>query len=206
MRSSSIFNQSSTCCIYWFIIPSWKTQSCCLRYPLSLQFSKSIASITLQKKLNKSTFSIPHPIIHDSLLWLKFLYYSHFGISINLMIERQSNYMSIAYSCENGICGFSLTTCVAIRYELLDHLKGIISNNSLHHMSEIVAIWLGLLNHEITSLDCASDCADRTSAIGQTSESNFICYHQTHLHLIFYLASLVIENHIYTCSQYIKWV
>ena len=78
--------------------------------------------------------------MHDLYLWFQFLHYSHVGIPINLMIERQLNAMFIEESCDNVIGSFSLTAGVAFRHELPDHLKGRVRNNVLEHVAEIVAI------------------------------------------------------------------
>ena len=82
--------------------------------------------------------------------------------------------MFITDSCECGLGGFSIGTGRAFRYKTPENLRFRVSNNVLEFLAEVVAIWLGSLDSEVSSGSCAFSGTDNTSAVGWSFKSSFI--------------------------------
>ena len=87
-------------------------------------------------------------------------------MSINLIIERQPTTIFVTDSCEAGIGGFLVKTGRAFRFEIPDHLRFRVSNNVLEYLALLVAIWLGILDGEVSNDSCSLATSDNTSALG----------------------------------------
>ena len=127
----------------------------------------------LNEPIKKNLSSMSPAALADLDLWQSFLANANQGISLNLIVERDPDHVFITDSCENGIGGFSLLSGKAWRFELPDHLKGIISNDVLECLAEIVATWVGVLDGEVKEDDCVFSGANSTTAVGWTFHANF---------------------------------
>ena len=58
-----------------------------------------------------------------------------------------------------------MQTGLDFRFELPTHLKGRVSNNVLECLDEIIAIWVAMLNKEVSDINYVIAYTDSTSAI-----------------------------------------
>lgn len=141
----------------------------------------------------------------DSRLWQKFLKMFNAVTSINNVVWQQPDNACIADSYKHVICGFSLRTGQAFRFEIPPRLQFRVGNNAIECLAEIVEIWIGIIEDELVEHYCAFSGTCNTSSIGWTHKSNF-CDSTKKPNLMFSrnLEDLIIDNKVCLCTQRFK--
>ena len=86
-------------------------------------------------------------------------------------------------------------------------LVGLVSNNLLEFLAEIICIWIDILEDQMEKYDCCLAFGDNTSAIGWLHKSNFCNESQLpHEETARYLASLCIEHDLCIYGQHFKGI
>ena len=170
--------------------------------PLSRHYLNRLRNLLTRLKHHHQIHLTKEAIL-DLKLWLRFLRLAHDGVSINLIIERRPDSLFVTDSCECGLGGFSVKTGRAFRFEIPPHLRFKVSNNVLEYLAEVVAIWLGVLEGEVTEESCVFAGTDNTSAVGWTHKSNFSdATQEPHIEISRKLASLSIDHRFCLYSQH----
>ena len=114
-----------------------------------------------------------HRHIEDARLMRRFLRMAREGISINNVIERHPDVITISDSCPYGMGGFCVQYGWAWRFRIPDELVGRASNNLLEYLAEVISVRVGLLNGSICRGDCTLPMGDSTSSISWLHSTSF---------------------------------
>ena len=124
-------------------------------------------------------------------------------IDINLIVERRPDQICITNSWEYGIGGFSIKIGKVFWYEIPSRLRLKVSNNVLEYLAEIVAIWKGVLDREISSGSCIFSSMDNTSVVRWTRKLSFMDTSQERNIIISrFLAKLIMNHRFCLYTQY----
>ena len=109
---------------------------------------------------------------HDLELSLLFLDRAHAGINMNLITFRSPDIIHIGDASEHGMGAFA-SHGRAWRYLIPENLRGRAHINLLEFLTQVVSIWIDILEKKINPLDCILAMGDSTTAIGWMRRSNF---------------------------------
>lgn len=173
--------------------------------PLSRHFNNRLRrKIDRRRNINtKLRFSKRE--LEDLKLWLLFYKRAFEGISFNIIVFRRPTKIYVSDSCPYGMGGFSIRHGRAWRFKLPIELVGLVSNNLLEFIAEIVCIWLDVVEGRMEKYDCCLSFGDNTSAVSWLHKSNFCDASQIpHEAAARHLASLCIRESICLYSQHFK--
>ena len=132
---------------------------------------------------------------------------AHNSISFNLIVFRQPTKIYISDACLYGMGGFSVTSGRAWMLKLPPELVGLVSNNVLEFLAEIICIWLDILEQRIMKYDCCLSLCDNTSAISWLHKSNFCDESKAaHEEATRHIVNLCIDVDICLYSQHFKGI
>ena len=94
------------------------------------------------------------------------------GISLNLLTFRKPDIVYICDASEYGLGGFA-THGRAWSYQIPVELRNRAHINVLEYLTQIVSIWLDILEGKVSKEDCVLSIGDNTSAMGWLRRSNF---------------------------------
>ena len=132
-------------------------------YALEIKAAKSISHN--QKILNR--------VKEDLQLHRKFLKIANEGISMNLLTFRNPNHIIIGDACEHGLGAFYVQSGGAYSWIIPEELRGRAHINLLEFLTQVIQIWLDILENRIQPKDCILALGDNTSAMGWLRRSNF---------------------------------
>ena len=89
----------------------------------------------------------------DAALHIKFLKQAEVGISVNILVFREPNYITIGDACEHGLGAFHVQSGVAWTYEIPTHLRGRAHINLLEFLTQLISIWFDFLEGRIKKED-----------------------------------------------------
>jgi hypothetical protein len=135
--------------------------------PLSRHFIYRLCQRTNRHLHPRQHVTLSETEIQDLKLWQCFLRAARNGVSMNRVVTRQPDRMSISDSCPHGLGGFLLSgRAWRLRIPPASPLHGDSTmNNVLEFLAMAVSIWLQVLesdNHK----DWILALADSTSVIG----------------------------------------
>ena len=119
----------------------------------------------------KAAKSIPHnqkipKIVKEDLqLHHKFLKIANEGISINLLTFRDPNHIIIGDACEHGLGAFHIQSGRAYTWIIPEELKGRAHINLLEFLTQVIQVWLEILENRIKPEDCILALGDNTSSM-----------------------------------------
>ena len=108
----------------------------------------------------------------DLLLSLSFLDSAHKGINMNLIVFRKPSIIHIGDASEHGMGAFA-SHGRAWRYLIPNELRGRAHINLLEFLTQVISIWVDILEGASNPLDCILCMGDSTTAMGWMRRSNF---------------------------------
>ena len=109
----------------------------------------------------------------DAELHLKCLKMARDGISMNLLTFRRPDHLIIGDACEHGLGAFNVESGIGYRYIIPEELRGRAHINLLEFLTQVVQIWLDVLDGRITKGTCVLGMGDNMSSMGWMRRSNF---------------------------------
>lgn len=94
------------------------------------------------------------------------------GVSLNTIVFRDPDVTWINDACEHGLGAYA-DHGRAWTYLLPEELRGRAHINTLEFLTQVVSVWLDILEHRLHPLDCILSVGDSTSAMGWLRRSNF---------------------------------
>jgi hypothetical protein len=108
----------------------------------------------------------------DITLARKFLKLAHSGVSMNLITFRRPDIIYIGDASEHGLGGFA-DHGRAWRWHIPEDLRGRAHINLLEFITQVICIWIDILENKVARHDCLLGMGDSTSAMGWLRRSNF---------------------------------
>lgn len=177
--------------------------------PLSRHFIYRLRRRTNRHLHPKQHVTLSETEIQDLKLWQRFLRAARDGISMNRVVTRQPNRMSISDSCPHGLGGFLLSgRAWRLRIPPASPLHGDSTmNNVLEFLAMAISIWLQVLESD-THEDCILALADSTSAIGWLYRCGHLgsdsIYYEAANFIARTVARIIINSHCCLASQHLK--
>ena len=119
----------------------------------------------------KHQIHIPKLVIKELELWKNFLQTAKKGISMNLLTYRQPTHVYRSDACKHGLGGLSALGR-AWRWLIPVHLRCRSHINLLKLLSNIVCIWVNIIDKSIPPESCLPSMGDSTSEMGWMRKSN----------------------------------
>ena len=107
----------------------------------------------------------------DLTIALDFIEQAHSGISVNLLTFCTPNIVHIGDTSEHGLGAFACHGR-AWRFSTPDHLRGRSHINLLEFLTQVVSIWIVIIEGTVSKQDCILCMGDSTSAMGWLRRSN----------------------------------
>ena len=126
----------------------------------------------LRRKKKNYKMKISQRVRDDLSLSLLFLDRAHEGINMNLIVFRRPSIIHIGDASEHGMGAFA-SHGRAWRYLIPDHLRGRAHINLLEFLTQLISIWIDVIEKRSHPLDCILCMGDSTSAMGWLRRSNF---------------------------------
>ena len=108
----------------------------------------------------------------DLLLSLSFLDSAHKGINMNLIVLRKPSIIHIGDASEHGMGAYA-SHGRAWRYLIPNELRGRAHINLLEFLTQVISIWIDIIEGKSKPLDCILCMGDSTTAMGWMRRSNF---------------------------------
>ena len=103
---------------------------------------------------------------------MKFVEKAHTGININTITFRSPTKIYINDASEHGLGGFA-THGRAWSWNIPQELQGRAHKNLLEFISQLISIWIDVIEKKIHPLDCILAMRDNTASMGWLRISNF---------------------------------
>jgi len=139
---------------------------------------------------------------HDLHMWKELLLQARNGISLNLLIYREPDYILRVDACPQGLGGYSLTTGVAWRYKLPNDLIGRASLNTLEFLAAHITNAMQIEHGNIPKYSTLLTQGDSTTAAGWLGNSNFNDGQPTCLHIARSFSRLYHRHQLINFSQW----
>ena len=108
----------------------------------------------------------------DLVLSLSFLDAARDGISMNLIVFRSPSIIHIGDASEHGMGAFA-SHGRAWRYLIPNDLRGRAHINLLEFLTQVISVWIDILEGSASPMDCILCMGDSTTAMGWMRRSNF---------------------------------
>ena len=92
---------------------------------------------------------------------------------MNLLTFRNPNHIIIGDACEHGLGAFHVQSGRAYSWIIPEELRGRAHINLLEFLTQVIQVWLDILENRIQPEDCILALGDNTSAMGWLRRSNF---------------------------------
>jgi hypothetical protein len=158
-----------------------------------------LRQIQAKRYRSSKLHTLSEEVKNDLELWIKFLILIHKGISMNNLVVRQPNRRLCSDACPYGLGGYSLTTGLAWRIQIPDHLVGRGSINFLEFLATVIAIRMDNPPRE----SCVNSQTDNTSAESWLRCSNFHDENKANMDLARWLGLHIMEQEICLYSEYL---
>ncbi len=135
-------------------------------------FLSNIRSLEILANVKKHNVRINRIVKEDLKLAQSFIIRANQGISLNLLTFRKPDVVYICDASEYGLGGFA-THGRAWSYQIPLEFRNRAHINVLEYISQIVAIWIDIVEGNISREDCVLSIGDNTSAMGWLRRSNF---------------------------------
>ena len=139
---------------------------------MGAHFLNNFRSMELKAQDTKHAIIIPKRVKDDAKLWLKFIKVAGDGISMNIITFRKPNVIIIGDACEHGLGAFNIRGR-GWRLIIPAHLRGRAHINLLEFLTQVIQIWLDILEGRIKEGDCILAMGDNTSSMGWLRRTNF---------------------------------
>ena len=135
-------------------------------------FLSNIRGLQIQANHRQHNVRLSKQTRDDLNLCLKFYQSAHEGVSMNLLTFRQPDTTHIGDASEHGLGAFA-SHGRAWRYIIPVHLRGRAHINLLEFLTQVVSIWIDIIEGKTNPEDCILCMGDSTSAMGWLRRSNF---------------------------------
>ena len=172
-------------------------------------FFNNIRSMQIKAARSGHNTKITNRAKDDLNLAKKFLQKVHKGISMNLITFRKPTYTYVGDASEHGLGGFA-DHGRAWRYEIPLHLRGRAHINLLEYITQVVCIWIDIIEKKVKKHDCLLGIGDSTSAMGWLRRSNFRERNETDLDWLAKqavsrkLANLILDSETLLYKQWLR--
>ena len=161
---------------------------------LGKHFNNRLRQKVLRYKNKKRVESFTKRELDNLRLWLRMYEKAYDSISFNLIVFRQRTKIYLSDACPYVIGEFWVTSRRAWRLKLPPELVGLVLNNVLEFIAEIIYNWLDILEGQITKYDYYLSLDNNISAISWLHKSNFCDESQTaHEEAARHIVNLCIE-------------
>jgi hypothetical protein len=135
-------------------------------------FLNNIRSLQIRADRSGHNVTITAQVRSDLALARKFLAQAHEGFNMNLVTFRRPDIFYIGDASEHGLGGFA-DHGRAWRWGIPEHLRGRAHINLLEFITQVVCIWIDILEGKVKKHDCLLGLGDSTSAMGWLRRSTF---------------------------------
>ena len=135
-------------------------------------FLNNIRNLQIQANRRQHNVRLSKQARDDLHLCLKFFQTAHKGVSMNLLTFRKPDVVHIGDASEHGLGAFA-SHGRAWRYIIPIHLRGRAHINLLEFLTQVVSVWIDVLEETSSKEDCILCMGDSTSAMGWLRRSNF---------------------------------
>ena len=125
------------------------------------------------KKASPHNIQITGQVKADLKLHKSFLSIANKGVSLNLLTFRKPDHFMFGDACEHGLGDFHGGSGRAYAWLIPYELRGRDHINVLEFLSQLIQIWIDVLEGRIKSQDCILACGDNTSTMGWLWRPNF---------------------------------
>ena len=140
--------------------------------PMMGHFFNNIRFLQTKADQGKHNVSLTRRAKEDLKLCLKFIHRAQQGVSMNLLTFRSPNIVHIGDASEHGLGSFA-SHGRAWRFIIPEKLRGRAHINLLEFLTQVVSVWIDIIEQKSSKEDCILCMGDSTSAIGWLRRSNF---------------------------------
>ena len=140
--------------------------------PMMGHFFNNIRFLQAKADTKGHNVSLTRRAKEDLILCLKFIHQAKQGISMNLLTFRSPNIVHIGDASEHGLESFA-SHGRAWRFIIPEELRGQAHINLLEFLTQVISVWIDILEKKSSQEDCILCMGDSTSAIGWLRRSNF---------------------------------
>ena len=139
---------------------------------MGAHFLNNIRALEIRASASKHTVKINGSARADFVLWKKIIQIASEGISMNLLTFRSPDHVIIGDACEHGLGAFN-TKGRGWRWIIPPDLRSRAHINLLEFLTQVLQVWVDILEGRIRPGDCILAMGDNTSAMGWMRRSNF---------------------------------
>ena len=140
--------------------------------PMFGHFLNNIRATEIQASITKRNQKISKRAHDDFKLALKFITRAYNGVNMNNITFRAPTKIYINDASEHGLGGFA-THGRAWAWNIPKKLQGRAHINLLEFLSQLISIWIDVLEKRTKPLDCILAMGDNTASMGWLRRSNF---------------------------------
>ena len=134
-------------------------------------FLNNIRHLQLKAERKQHNVMIGSRVKEDLRLARCFLSRAQQGISMNLLTFREPTIVHIGDASEHGLGAFA-SHGRAWRYLIPEHLRGRAHINLLEFLTQLISVWIDILENKTSKEDCILCMGDSTAAMGWLRRSN----------------------------------
>jgi hypothetical protein len=139
---------------------------------MGAHFLNNIRALEIRASASKHTVKINGSARADFVLWKKIIQIASEGISMNLLTFRSPDQVIIGDTCEHGLGAFN-TKGRGWRWIIPPDLRSRAHINLLEFLTQVLQVWVDILEGRTRPGDCILAMGDNTSAMGWMKRSNF---------------------------------
>ena len=142
-----------------------------IMHPLA-HFLNNVRSLQIKAAKKNHTVRVTNAARKDLALATEFLQKAAEGVNMNLLVFRSPSLIFIGDASEHGLGGFD-SSGRAWRYLIPEHLRGRAHINLLEFLTQVVGMWIAILEGRLQKLDCFLGMGDSTTALGWMRRATF---------------------------------
>lgn len=135
-------------------------------------FLNNIGHLQIKASRSKHNVRINSRVRKDLRLAIKFTQEAALGVDMNLVSFRKPDIVHIGDASEYGMGSFA-NHGRAWRYLIPDEFQGRAHINVLEFLTQVVSLWIDIIERKVKPGDCVLCMGDNTSAMGWLRRSNF---------------------------------
>ena len=142
-------------------------------YKMAGHFMNNLIALKIKGEKSRHNQRIPKRVKDDIQLQRKFLRAAHEGISMNIVTFRKPTVIILGDACEHGLGAFNLKTGRGWTLYIPKHLQGRAHINLLEFLTQVIQIWIDIIEGAIQEEDCILAMGDNTTSMGWLHRTNF---------------------------------
>ena len=140
--------------------------------PMLGHFLNNIRALQINATRKKHNVRLSSRAREDLKLSQHFLARANKGVSMNSVVFRKPDIVHIGDASEHGLGAFA-SHGRAWRFVIPENLRGRAHINLLEFLTQVVSIWIDIIERKTSSQDCILCMGDSTTAMGWLRRSNF---------------------------------